>query len=281
MNETQKKPLATTNDLNNRKNKNINKLDYIISLAGKGVELLPVSANNKVPLKRYVEHGYKNATSNLNTLKQWFNDVNSNDNKGVALRLDTSNLVVVDVDINHGNGDGKAELTSLYKQGKILPPDTKIERTQNGGLHYFFKTDKNLKNKKITDNIELKTDQTVIHPTANYSLVTGSFKDIKELPSWITADGRKEPNYSNVRNYNNKRNMWVGKALDSIFTATTKGNRDNYLTSLCGKLLRTGAKAETVYNLMFICNENMDIPLPDNQVNKIFKSILKRFNTKN
>ncbi|MCL0330850.1 bifunctional DNA primase/polymerase [Apilactobacillus xinyiensis] len=278
---TQKKPLDNTNDLNNRKNKSINKINYITNLAEKEMYLLPVSANNKVPLKRYVEHGYKSATANVFKLMNWFKDVDTNNNKGVALRLDTSNIVVVDVDINHGNGDGKAELTSLYNQGKILPPDTKIERTQNGGLHYFFRTDKKLKNKKITDNIELKTDQAIIYPTANYSLVNGDFKDIKPLPSWITADGRKEPNYSNVRNYSNKRNMWVGKALDSIFTATIQGNRDVYLTSLCGKLLRTGAKAETVYNLMFICNENMDIPLPDNQVNKIFKSILKRFNTHN
>lgn len=252
------------------------RLDYIISLASQKMQLLPINSFNKVPLADYVQHGYKDATSDLDTIKQWFNDIDTNTKKGTAIRLDTSHLVVIDVDINHGNGNGRQELIDLYNKGYELPPDTKIERTKNGGLHYFFRTDKKLKNCHITDNIELKTDQIIIYPTDNYSLVNGDFKDIKELPSWIIPQDQNKPQYKHNSHYVSGRNMWIGKALDSIFTATTKGNRDNYLTSLCGKLLRTGAKAETVYQLLHLCNSNMDIPLPDAQVNKIFKSILKR-----
>lgn len=69
---------------------------------------------------------------------------------------------------------------------------------------------------------------------------------------------------------------WTGKLLDQLVTGTDQGQRNIYLTSLLGKLLHTGCDGDTAYSLLVFANEHLTPPLPDREVNTIFKSLLKR-----
>ena len=64
--------------------------------------------------------------------------------------------------------------------------------------------------------------------------------------------------------------------LDDLVAGTGEGSRNSYLTSLLGKLLRTGCNGMTAYELLQYANERSQPPLPDKEVNTIFKSIIKR-----
>lgn len=249
----------------------------IISLTKANFKLYPVDLDNKRPL---TNHGYKSATSDIEQLRQWFN--NTDNHIGVGIRLDTSDLVVIDVD-NHDNQQGTADLKELSNQNKKVNTDNcdYIEQTQNGGLHYFFKAPKGLNIKKcnITKHIELQTQQTIISPSNKYETLYGKLENVeKELPNFIIdIINKKEKTNIPIKSNSTRNNYsWTASLIDEIFEGADKGGRNVFLTHLIGKLLYTGASPRNVYQLAFLANENLAEPLSDKEVNTIFNSILKR-----
>lgn len=61
-----------------------------------------------------------------------------------------------------------------------------------------------------------------------------------------------------------------------MFAEYETGNRNNSFTRLAGKLFRTGADPENIYQLLEFANSQQANPLPDKELNAIFRSIMKR-----
>lgn len=250
-------------------------MDLIINLSDCGYKMFPVNLKTKQPLTK---HGYKSATSDKERLKKWFNHIDTN--IGVGMRLDTSDLVVIDVD-NHDNQKGTDELKELASKGKVINTDNcdYIEQTQSNGLHYFFKKPKGLDINKtnIKPHIELQTQQTIISPSNNYKALYGELNNVKqELPNFILGMIRNKNNHPNYNQQMYKGINWTGRLINELFDGTTKGSRNNYMTSLVGKLLHTGANANNVYELMLLANDHLDEPLNEQEINTIFQSILNK-----
>ncbi|ODO60106.1 hypothetical protein LPJSA22_00038 [Lactiplantibacillus plantarum] len=109
-------------------------LDKAIELAQQGYAVYPLIENTKKPPKGVA--GYQAATSDQNTIFAWFK---KHPTYNLGLRLDLSDLLVVDIDMHDPTKNGRTSLAQLFKQGLILPNDTYIERTANEGVHYFLK----------------------------------------------------------------------------------------------------------------------------------------------
>ncbi|SEI58984.1 Primase C terminal 1 (PriCT-1) [Alkalibacterium gilvum] len=76
--------------------------------------------------------------------------------------------------------------------------------------------------------------------------------------------------------YSRKR-TFTAEFLESLIDPVEKGSRNVHLTKLIGKMFSLGMTAEAVYSYAYIINEySFEEPLDDEEVNKTFRSILKK-----
>lgn len=248
-----------------------------LEFAEQGLKLFITSPNSKVPIKG--SHGYKDATSDPKQIKQWFKKYPK---ANIALNLAESNLVCLDID-NHSGMQVEETLKELDLRGYKFDKDTYWEVSSSGGWHMFFKTNESIKaTRKVSfiPNVDLLSDSVLIAPSVVSSkryeaLGTLSMDDVKKAPNWIIGALNKttiktiDLNKTIIKKY-------TGKLLDEIVQGTTMGSRNQWLTSLCGKLFNTGAGVETVYNILLFANDMCKEPLLTNEVDNIFKSIYEK-----
>lgn len=252
---------------------------YTLELAKRGYRVYPLVPNTKQPLKG---QSYLTASNDEQEISNWF-DVHGNIN--VGLDLAWSWLIVVDID-NHAGASIRKTILKLAEYGYNLPAETYIEQTPSGGLHFFYTG--TVPVKRITNfipNVDLLADFTVIAPSSingdAYRSITDQYNytKIRPAPLWlIQAMQERKPVYTDKAN--NKpitSKNWTGKKLDEIVTGTNAGDRNNWLTRQVGWLVRTGADPKTVYTIAQQINRDyITPPLPDSEVNTIFKSIIRR-----
>ena len=267
-------------------------LDTALILAKCGMKVYPLTAGSKIPVQG--SHGEHDATNDLDTIKKWFN---YNPNFNLAINLQVSGLAVIDLDY-HGNGINGVKNYSQYlmDHGNAYMDSLKTytELTPRGGVHIFYKLNHDLGNKDIQlmPGVELLTGKVVIAPSFIEKFNKGYIPqyqgyptlnndNVQSLPEWIVdlvkdAKQRTSNPATVYENYQPGQKRWTGRLLDELVHGTGKGERNNYLTQLTGKMFRVGADSKTVYNLLSFANSNCEPPLPDNEINSIFGSILKK-----
>lgn len=269
-----------------------NTLDTALVLAKCGMKVYPLTAGSKIPVQG--SHGEHDATNDLDTIKKWFN---YNPNFNLAINLQASNLAVVDLD-NHENATNGVQNYSKYIRNHgssyVDSLKTYTEITPRNGLHIFYKLNQDLGNKDIQlmPGVELLTGKTVIAPSFINEFNKGyraeyqdfqilGYDKVQTLPGWI-VDLAKEAQQRTTKpaavyeNYQPSQKRWTGRLLDGLVHGAPKGDRNNYLTQLTGKMFRVGADSDSIYNLLVFANSNCEPPLPDHEVNSIFGSILKK-----
>lgn len=253
------------------------RLTRALQLARDGIAVYLLASNSKVPLKG--TQGYKDATTDIPTIKGWFEH---EPRANLGIRLDTAKLLVIDID-RHGEVDGVQTLWELNKHGKQLSADTYIEQTPHDGLHYFFKCSHELTFKRRTGlypGVDVLADFVLVAPSeinGNVYRAIDSTKPIVDVPQWLIDDLLPSQRLNRAPQHALQiRKTWAGRMLDELVAGTGEGSRNSYLTSLLGKLLRTGCDGMTAYELLQYANERLQPPLPDKEVNTIFKSIIKR-----
>lgn len=262
------------------------------SLAKNGIKVYPLSPGSKVPVAG--SHGEHDATNNPDTIKSWFN---YNPNFNLAINLKASHLAVIDLDNHDGSTNGVQNYSMYIRNHGETYVDTLrtyTEITPRNGLHIFYKLNHDFGNKDIQlmPGVELLTGKTVIAPSFINEFNKGyraeyqgfqslSYDKVQPLPEWI-ADLAKEAQEQTVKpaavyeNYQPGQKRWTGRLLDDLVHGASKGDRNNYLTQLTGKMFRVGADSDSIYNLLAFANSNCEPPLPGHEINSIFGSILKK-----
>ncbi|WP_288531239.1 bifunctional DNA primase/polymerase [uncultured Secundilactobacillus sp.] len=264
------------------------------SLARKGVPVFPLAENTKVPLKG--SQGYKDATTDAEQVKAWFAGA---DNYNVGMALKPINLLVIDLDRNHESGfNGVETFADLCKRYGESPQGGYVMATPRNGVHWFLKYPKGLEipSKPLSqfspELAEFKGIDVVTYSTPAPLAKTdsGTYKvvgdpalyssplDAAECPAWLLGLLTAKSQQTAIIERSQAK-TWTGRLIDELFQPQAdEGTRNVYLTSLCGKLLRSTAKASAVYEALRLANERLPNPLPDDEVNKIFRSVLKRDN---
>ncbi|MCG0626317.1 prophage P2b protein 7, DNA replication [Lactiplantibacillus plantarum] len=254
-------------------------LDKAIELAQQGYAVYPLIENTKKPPKGVA--GYKDATIDQGTIFSWFENHPA---YNLGLRLDLSDLLVVDIDMHDLTKNGRNSLAQLFKQGQTLPNDTYIERTANGGVHYFLKyAGAKVRKIDVWPGIDLLSDFTVIAPSEingkMYEPLDGrTLADIKPAPQWLVDKlAGQKVNWASEHAYATRQKKYTGRLLDEMVAGTGQGNRNAWLTKIAGRMFGVGAAPKTVYNMLSVINDSfVDPALPSKEVNVIFQSILKR-----
>lgn len=253
----------------------MNRLEQTIKMVQRGLYVYPIVPNGKQPIKDY---SYLKATKDIVEIESWFRQ---EPNINIGINLSKSNLVVVDID-NHHN-DLQTPLQSLSNLGYNLPSDY-VELTQSGGLHFYYHCSDGIpatRKTKFIDGVDLLSDFVVASPSNNYRVLNGAtLSDISEVPNWIikALDNRAMPTDKMQDNHYGYRKFYTGYLLDEIVKGVDSGNRNNWIASIFGKLLRAGTNPRNAYNLIHLINDNyVSPPLENKELDTVVKSILKRF----
>ncbi|MBB1068752.1 bifunctional DNA primase/polymerase [Limosilactobacillus sp. RRLNB_1_1] len=255
----------------------MNMLTHALAYASKGYSVLPIKANDKTPL---IAYSNRPPLTKEEIEEYWtrYPDANT--------ALKTTDFFVMDIDTKEAHGvDGLKSYKNLPK-GAVIP--TQTQRTASGGLQLFYKKPNNADIKQIIgfkSGIDIKAHEN------NYVLVPPSQTD-KGKYEWITGLKMVEPtpllinlicnHHPQPSGYNGNsyrtlgRKKWTGSLLDRLVEGAPEGQRNDFLTRLCGQLIYTKADDKTVWELLNFANNHNQPPLEQQEVRKIMTSILKR-----
>lgn len=138
-----------------------------------GLKIFPIGKNSKIPC---ISKWNEECSSNFMQILYWYENA-----KGCnwGLPCKENNLFVLDLDKHDVNKDGVENFKKLCKDLNINLPDTLIQQTPSGGLHYIFKTDEDLKRVNGVANAFEKYQGIDIR-NSNYIVVTPSVINEKQ-----------------------------------------------------------------------------------------------------
>lgn len=238
-------------------------LEYAKAYDKLGWVVMPIKPNDKRPIIK----NWSKIQSNDETLDK-FKDTS---NIGIIMGA-TSNLVCIDVDVK--NADGVATLEKLEEQLGELP-QTVMSETPSGGIHYYFKYVKGIRNRKnVGGGIDIQADgtQTVEAPSqidgTYYEWVNSPFEyEIAELPQKWKQYLCEEVDEDTL--------LLSNKPFEAP-SEVEEGGRNNTLASYVGSLLGKKLKKATVLKKALKYNEeSCNPPLDEDEVKTIVDSMIK------
>jgi putative DNA primase/helicase len=238
-------------------------LEYAKAYDKLGWVVMPIKPNDKRPIIK----NWSKIQSNDETLDK-FKDTS---NIGIIMGA-TSNIVCIDVDVK--NADGIATLERLEEQLGELP-QTVMSETPSGGIHYYFKYVKGIRNRKnVGEGIDIQADgtQTVEAPSqidgTYYEWVNSPFEyEIAELPQKWKQYLCEEVDEDTL--------LLSNKPFEAP-SEVEEGGRNNTLASYVGSLLGKKLKKATVLKKALKYNEeSCNPPLDEDEVKKIVDSMIK------
>lgn len=238
-------------------------LEYAKAYDKLGWVVMPIKPNDKRPIIK----NWSKIQSNDETLDK-FKDTS---NIGIIMGA-TSNIVCIDVDVK--NADGIATLEKLEEQLGELP-QTVMSETPSGGIHYYFKYVKGIRNRKnVGEGIDIQADgtQTVEAPSqidgTYYEWVNSPFEyEIAELPQKWKQYLCEEVDEDTL--------LLSNKPFEAP-SEVEEGGRNNTLASYVGSLLGKKLKKTTVLKKALKYNEeSCNPPLDEDEVKTIVDSMIK------
>lgn len=243
--------------------------------AVRGYSIIPIR-RNKIPfIKSWKDYQKKAATEDQ--IESWWS-LHPQANIGIITGK-ISGITVIDID----TAPPSEETTPLEAF-----PETYTVKTPTGGYHLYYQYDESIEQTANTfeqfPHVDIRNDGGyVIAPpskcdyTKNKQRIAGTYKVVKNLPlapfptKLFHAKPQKDPN---------KR----AKGVLEKFKGMEDGDgRNNALTKVTGRILRllpANEREETGFQMALAANKQFKQPLPEREVKTIFKSILKREESK-
>lgn len=280
MNETQKKPIEQKFGDQVQETK----AEIIIAsheLIMQGLPVYLMQPKLSVPYKG--TRGHLDAVTDYKKLTKMFIDARSSSNIGVNL-TDTG-IVALDIDKHKSNG-----FKSLTQAGYNLNLDYEIwEMSPQAGAHVFFKlpdrvSAKDLKH-NLLDGVELLTDHVTMAPSSRmidgkeifYRHFGGKIIDCNIAPDWLIKLASAVPTSGNGKKSWKTPNYSIDQRIEMLLHGFQEGERNQQVMSFSGWLLGIrGIDPNLIYELVQKINSESDLPLPDKEVNTIFRSAYNR-----
>lgn len=238
-----------------------------IDAVKRGFRAIPLAPNSKIPaLKNWTDEAFTDA---FDVYEQW---PKGNSNVGIVTG---DGIVVLDVDVKNGT-DGRASLRDMPPL-----PATFTVRTPSGGLHYYFRTDREFGNSasKLAPGIDVRgRGGQVVAPG---SVIDGKRYEIEkdvplaELPSWLAerfsaspardvAAGTVIGDLDTPEAINLARAM-LAKAAPAI---EGQGGNSHTFATAC-KVLDFGLSNDTAFEIMQDWNDRCEPPWDDEELERI------------
>lgn len=281
--DTKKAPEQKFGDQVQETQNNFIKSDYIIKshdLVQQGYKVYLLAQGTNVPYKN--SNGHLGATNNVRQLTDMFLKYGANSN--IAISLVDTGVAVLDIDKHSTNG-----FQSLIQSGHKLNLDNEVwEMTPRSGAHVFFKIPDDVRVDELKHNlmagVELLTDKVTVAPSiklvdgieAEYKHFGGDISECSVIPDWLV---KMASNVATSGNTQTKRvpRYSIDQRINMMINGFDVGERNNQIMSFSGWLLSIrNIDPNLVYELVQKINSYSAVPLPDKEVNTIFRSAYNR-----
>jgi len=287
MNETQKKPMNTNLQANVQEaNKEIINSNYIIKsheLIQQEFKVYLLAQGANAPYKG--SRGHLDATGDVRELTDMFNKYGANSNIGIS--LENRNMVVLDIDRHTANKNGLQTLKQLGIKTNF--DNDVIETTPRNGIHVFYRVPDGIDVKTFKRNLgaglELVTDKITVAPSVKvvngeevpYKHFGKEFSQANPMPDWLIKLASKFDKSVESKKSWKTPNYSIDQRINMLLNGFNTGERNNQIMSFSGWLLGIrGVDPNLIYELVQKINSESDSPLPDKEVNTIFRSAYNR-----
>ena len=250
-----------------------NLVNYALAYQAKGLSVLPIAG--KHPLIKFADRDPLTADE-IKAIWQ------KHPFAQIALRTDK--FFVVDIDRNHeDNVDGFNSIEQLPAE---YFPETLAQETKHGGQQLFFLKRGDMRVNQLIGylpGVDVKAhpnNYVVVAPSTGYrwltqhAIVTAPKSLIVHINQMRASNRRSSPDDLVIKPRG--RNATTD-LLETIANGLgDKGLRNKTLAGMIGALLFRGVDPKAAYQLAMMCNENTPAPLPEEEVNRTFQSMLKR-----
>ena len=250
-----------------------NLVNYALAYQAKGLSVLPIAG--KRPLIKFADRKPLTADE---IKKIW------QEHPYAQIALRTDKFFVVDIDRNHENGiDGMNSIKQLPSE---YFPETLEQLTRHGGRQLFYLKRSDMKVNQLIGylpGVDVKAhinNYVVVAPSEGYqwlnkhTIVTAPKSLVVNINQMRASNRRSTPDdivlRPRVRNSTTDLLVTIANGLGD------KGLRNKTLAGLVGAILFRGVHQKEAYQLALMANENTPDPLPEEEVNRTFRSMVKR-----
>ena len=251
-----------------------------IDLIRQGLPVYLMQPKTSIPYKG--SRGHLDAVSDETQLRKLFSQARTHSN--IGLNLNNTGIVLLDIDRHASNG-----FKSLLDAGYKLNLDNEVwEMTPKSGAHVFFKVPKNVsvKNLKhnLLDGVELLKDHVTVAASSRmvdgkevaYKHFGGNITNCSVMPRWLIDLASNVPK-SGVKQTKRVPRYSIDQRIEMLLHGFNLGSRNNEIMSFAGWLLSIrNIDPNLVYELVQKINSESAVPLPDKEVNTIFRSAYNR-----
>lgn len=250
-----------------------NLVNYALAYQAKGLSVLPIAG--KQPLIKFADKSALTAEQIKTVWKK---------HPFAQIALRTDKFFVVDIDRNHE--DNVNGFDSIKQLPAEYFPETLTQTTRHGGRQLFYLKRSDMRVNQLIGylpGVDVKAHQNnyvVVAPSEGYQwlnkkpIVTAPKSLVVNINQMRASSRRSSPDdlVFKPRERNSTTDL-----LETIANGLgDKGIRNKTLAGMIGALLFRGVEPKSAYQLAMICNENTPAPLPEEEVNRTFRSMLKR-----
>lgn len=250
-----------------------NLVKFALAYQAKGLSVLPVV--NKRPLVKFADK----PPLNSDEIKQMWRRYPT-----AAIALKTENFFVIDIDKHENGADGFGILNQLPKEWF---PETLSQSTKHGGKQLFYLKRSDMKIRQMIGwqpGIDVKAhpnNYIVVAPSDGYhwdnhnAIITAPLSLVEAINRSSLTRGRPSQIDDNINSV--RQRTATTEVFETIADGLGgQGQRNKRLAALSGALLFRCVKPKLAYKLVCMANENSVDPLPQDEIDRTFESILKR-----
>ncbi len=169
-------------------------LDAALAYAARGLPVFPLNPNSKEPHGLLAPNGFKNATTNPDTIRQWFTEF-PHANLAIAI---PEGVIVVDIDPRNNGTETWQKLAT----NRTVNTMTSISGRGDGGFHLWLNQPPDIKlNTKLGPGVDVKAGgkgyivaPPSIHPDSGLPYTWADEGDTTNPPEWLVdALTKQEP----------------------------------------------------------------------------------------
>jgi Bifunctional DNA primase/polymerase, N-terminal len=237
-------------------------VEHAIIRANLGTPVFPYKADKKP----YTAHGYKDATCDLDQIRQWWKQW-----PDALIGIPTGErFVVVDLDLRH------YEAQNWYSRANL--PLTRTRTTRSGGRHLLFKPRANFgcSSSKVCRHVDTRGHGGCIiwWPSLGFEVLHRDA--LAEIPEWF-MQRLNRTSYTNNRNYtNNRYSIIPNRKIDALIGTllkATEGERNSLAFWVGCRLAEAGLRRDSVIGL--VTEAGSRIGLSHQEAERTARSALK------
>lgn len=241
-----------------------------IEYAQRGLAVFPLIPKGKKPS---CEHGFKDATKDVQAIEQWWSKRQS-DNVGLACGEVSGNIGVIDIDFDAEEGKDGYKFLEAWEREYGQLPKTWTVKTARGGKHLYYRfegeTPCNSANEQLAIDFRGEGGYVMAPPSVHPNGKRVEWETSPDEIELAWADDNVKAFVTAIRPQNTKEGQRF--VLPEVIR---KGERDNTLFRYACSLQAQGVDDSQISNLVHEANNSRcEQPLPTQQVEQKIRGAL-------